>query len=459
MKIIDKLSPEFLRKYDQKLLLNRPVLWVLKLHHLLFFQLVLSLVFCLFSWAHPQSLGNYPHDYVVTTVIAVINILVVLLWIFYANQFDLRTRHISKPSLFDQFRVGSYLLAGLFVVFNALACFTILQVNTTKIVFPLDDKKFSAMDSVVNDFVGNGEGYADGFYLESVYHKETGRFLRRDTILYHPDTVLRRCKAIGRLNKKFGDGVHYSGAAIYDSIIDSTYYSAQTGRHHSISFYSRIDCIDVLRDNVSRIDRSFRFLRDMPNEMLEFSWISIFTVMLILGILYLLIIYFKYFGIYQVITGVLSPTLLFLMFMLIAFVWYELLHQRDEQGILIAMVVLPAIALFGYFKGFKATFTSKMKIVMLQSIIIVVPILLFAIYFEAIEGAFKCWQYDSQLHSGEYKGNGDPIYIVNPEYLECTAKQRLLDEIGRWVFLMLYVFVLFPLNLKMFYKHYYLPKK
>jgi len=458
MKIIDKLTPEFLRKYDKKLLLNNPVLWVLKLHHLFYFQLVVSLCTCLFSWAHPQSLGNYPHDYVITTVIGVINILVVLLWMFYANQFDLRTRHISKPRFFDQFRVSSYLLAGLFVAFNALACFTILQVNTTRIVLPLDDAKFQYVDSMVTDFVSNGDGYADGYYLDRVYHKETGNFLRSDTVVYHHDTVLRRCAAIGRLNEKFGDGVRYSGQAIYDSIIDSTYYSANTGRTHSIAFYSRIDCIDVLRDNVSRIDRSFRFLRDMPKEMLDFSWISIFTVMLILGILYLLIIYFKYFGIYQLITGVLSPTLLFLIFMLLAFVWYELLHQRGSLGAALAMIILSILAFYGYFNGFRSKSTSKKKIVLLQSLIILAPIFLFAFYFEVIEGAYDCWQYDTRLITGTYD-SGNPIYEPNPEYLACVAKQNLLDEVARWLFLLLYVFVLFPLHLKMFYKHYYLPKK
>lgn len=457
MKIIDKLTPRFIKEYDQRLLLSRPVLWVFKLHHLFFFQLVLSVLTCLFCWVHPQGLNNFPHDDVIVTVVAVLNGLLVLLWIFYANQFDLRTRHVSKPRWYDQYRMGSYLLAGLFVIFNAMACYTIFQVNTTRVMLPLDDDKFAALDSVVDDFFYKGEHYADGFYLESVFHKETERFLRKDTVWYHPDTVLRRCQAIGKLNAKWGNGTLITGAALYDSIIDSVGMSTYNGKPYSIAFHSRVDCLQELKNNLREVESSYQFLHEMPGDLEEFTWASLMILILVLGILYLLILYFKYFGIYQLITGVLSPVLLYFLFGLLSFLWFVVFVGMENPGLVLASVLLTVLTIFTYYKGFTYRSTSKKQIVLLQSIVVVVPTLLFILYFGAIEGCYHCSQFESRLLSS-YESNGDPIFISNPVFQACLSKQALTELIARWVLLLVYAFVLFPLNTKMFYRQYYLPR-
>lgn len=457
MKIIDKITPKFIQEHDQRLLLKKPVLWVFKLHHLLFFQLVFTAVTFFFCWIHPQGLNNFPHSEVIITIIGVLNGLLVLLWMFYANQFDLRTRHISTPRWYDQYRMGSYMLAGLALVFSGLACYTILQVNTTRVMLPLDDAKFAAMDSVVDDFSRNGDHYADGYYLESIYHKETQQFLRKDTIWYEKDTVLRRCTAIGKLNEKWGDGVLYTGQAVYDSIIDSVGFGKYDGKRYSISFYSRIDFIDELKYNVGKVERSYRFLHQMPGDLEEFTWGSLMVLVLVFGILYLLIIYFKYFGIYQVITGVLSPVLLYLVFGLLAFLWFEVFLGDDDSGSVLAIMLLVVLATFGYAKGFAYSSTSKRQIALLQSLVVVVPTVLLMVHFIYIDNCLECWQYDRNLLQG-YDSYGDGIYTTNPEYLACLAEQKMIETASRWILLLAYIFILFPMNTNLFYKQYYLPK-
>ena len=449
MKFINKLIPAFLKKIDQKLLINNPILWVLKVHYLLFWQACFSIFSLLLCYLIPQSLGNYPETAFTIAVICIANLLIYLVWLFASNQFDIRTRSISKPKGFEHFRVASNLLAAILIIVNLFAGFYIIEKNTTKIVAPLSYEEWLEIENTVDDLSNRDVSYINGYYTHFVYDS-TYNTRYEEKVYLNTDSILAHCKRVGELNAIYGDGNKYTGEEVYKMLKDSSTYDPYN------EYWSGYNFLDTLNFNTRELGDAFDEINDFGATVFKMIPPLFVIAALIIIVLLLLIYNFKYFGIYQVITAILSPTLLFLILLALAFVLDEFINIDFDNNLALYGILLAGVAASIYIRAFKYNFSSKKRIVIVQTLTFLVPFVLIAFYAEVIDNYYKCAPYITDEGLETFYSSHTNNH--NPNYETCRAKQRLFEFSWLIGLSLLSLFVFLPLKLKALYRLYYLPQ-
>jgi hypothetical protein len=452
MRILNRLIPAFLRDFDKKLLLRKPVLWTLKLHYWLFWQLVLSAVMLLFSWVLPQSIGNFPNYDFISTVFVIIEVLMYLLWCFVTFQFDIRTRNIGKPWLFEQYRIASHFIAIVAIIANVLAVNYILHNNTRKTVEPISYDEWRDISSDINDFQGNVSHYAQGYRWEYVFDSTLMKRVR-DTLKIPIDTVMERCETIGSLNGIYGDGTTYSADEVYLRITDTSYFYTQID--NSGYYRDRDHFLGQLYANENQISNSYRHVTYFWSSLWEAIvpyWLLLCTLLTII----LFVIYsFKFFGIYQLITAVLAPTLLFVILAILAFSFDEFFNIDFEDNLLPYAILLGVFSIWILIANMGNKHSTKKRIVVIQTLVFLLPFSFVTIYFEVFYHYIDCYSYLTPA--------GVPVNytcegcLPNPDYDLCLRKEQLFRNLTATIMSFMYLFIAFAAVLKTLYKQYYLP--
>lgn len=454
MNIVNKLIPAFLKRYDQKLLATRPIFWVLKLHYLVYWQTLFSAACILFSYFLPQSLGNFPTLEFILGVFGIANTLIYLIWLFATNQFDLRTRNISKPRYYEQARVGSNLLAGILVAVNIYASFYILEYKTTRIVAPLTHAQWAKLESAINNFQYNDDNYARGYFLENHYDSLL-MFRVEDTVHISIDTILKKCTQIGQLNEKYGDGKLYTGKQVYEHIRDTSYN--RFFYDYGYNSYTDHLLTDLYANNY-KISDAFDEIEGFwgyQGTVFKTAPIILIIIVFIIGVIMLLIYNFKYFGIYQIITAVLTPTLLFLIVVAAGFVLEQFMGIDFNKNLPFYAFLDTALVLLIISKGYAYKYRSKKRIVVVQTLAFLIPAILIVFFTEVIDNYYRCPLYLNA--SGEAVFYSNQFTIPNPDYHLCREKQSWLEFSWLIGLSSLFAFVLLPIKLKLLYRLYFLP--
>lgn len=455
MKIIDKLSPRFLQKLDKQLLLNNPTLWVLKLHHLLFWQFCISVFSILLAFLHPQNIGSFPAVPFLITIICVSNAIVFLLWLYLSNQFDIRTRNNSKPIFYEQYKVLSLALGMILLVLNAFVTVYIFNYQTTKLVHPLSEAEFDQISSTTSSFSSSLTEYEQGYYYNSVYDSLTRESTRYEVPI-SKDSILKHCEIISQYNLVYGDGKTYSKEKIYFDIKNK---EANNFNEIDESVYLRLRYLDPLEDNVQYIDRSFRTVSTLFYGLYKDAVALFISISIVLTILICLISYYKYFGIYKLISGILSPALFSVLFGFGTYLIFGLLdiNTNNSEELFLYFFAAIIVATILYYLGFSSTYRSNKRIIALQIWVVVVPGLFGVFYFEVIHDYIKCLPYintESLLESYNCTN-----CIPNPNYEACVSHKTNFRFVWQLALFLLYLTVALPTYLKALYRQYYLPVK
>ncbi|MBI1183340.1 hypothetical protein GC194_03655 [bacterium] len=451
MNFIQKLIPAFLARFDKKLLLNHPTWWVMKLHYLLFWQLALTLASWLICFAIPQRLGSYPDVFSITFIITVINILLVLLWLYEFNKFDIRTRNNPKPRLYEQIRIGSYVLALALVFINIAGCNYLLHYQTTQVAAPVNAAAFDKINRKINYFERNQNDFARGFSIKYKYDS-----IMQKSVKYRVDipmdSIQYYCEEIGRLNGIYGDGTTYSRTEIYAKLIDTVgFYNS--GNPYTVLPSSNCEHLSQLFYNSDKLERSFRFTSDFCQKILRELHGYLLIVAIIVSIMILLITFFKYFGIYQIITGLISPGLTIVIGFFILFLMAQSSGGSDHYLLDVTMVcsfiAIVALLLVGH----TVDYSNKRLVFLFQSLSVFIPAFLFPFYFEIIDNSVKCYQYlEPEIYPSADR-------VLNPDYFDCLDRKRLVETGGAYLLILGHLFLLLPAYLKILYRQYYLPEQ
>ncbi len=98
--IFQELTPHFLRKADNYLLLNSPHLWATRLHHLLFWAGLFNGLCWLSGWFFPFSLSRIPYDFGQIVFIILGNIITFLIWVYQMSKYGVEARFgMTNPKL------------------------------------------------------------------------------------------------------------------------------------------------------------------------------------------------------------------------------------------------------------------------------------------------------------------------------------------------------------------------
>lgn len=102
--MLNFLVPRFLKQLDKHLLLNRPLLWISKLHYVLYFTLILWALTGLVAFLIPINLTDLVDTGLYYTFFTIIAIVLLCVWIYRNAIFNIE-RSYGNRSVFDEYKI------------------------------------------------------------------------------------------------------------------------------------------------------------------------------------------------------------------------------------------------------------------------------------------------------------------------------------------------------------------
>ncbi|MDX2282850.1 MAG: hypothetical protein NW241_01750 [Bacteroidia bacterium] len=127
MRLLDGLTPDFLKRWDHALLIRRPGLWSTRLHYVLVYGGAFSALLLIYSLFRPLSTRSVPDMPLETTLSFLPAAAGVLIWIFFRAQFQIRNGY-GQLRFADLLRDQAAVLAVLLLMgMTPLVSFRITQ--------------------------------------------------------------------------------------------------------------------------------------------------------------------------------------------------------------------------------------------------------------------------------------------------------------------------------------------
>lgn len=127
MRLLDGLTPDFLKRWDHALLIRRPGLWSTRLHYVLVYGGAFSALLLIYSLFRPLSTRSVPDMPLETTLSFLPAAAGVLIWIFFRAQFHIRNGY-GQLRFADLLRDQAAVLAVLLLMgMTPLVSFRITQ--------------------------------------------------------------------------------------------------------------------------------------------------------------------------------------------------------------------------------------------------------------------------------------------------------------------------------------------
>lgn len=112
-----KLIPSFLKRLDQYLLLNHPLIWISKIHYILFYGVLLNAVSALIGWTIPLDL-IYPQDLALWYFLfSVISVVILCFWIYRVVIFNIEKKFGNRKWT-DEYKVFFLNFICVFTLFS-----------------------------------------------------------------------------------------------------------------------------------------------------------------------------------------------------------------------------------------------------------------------------------------------------------------------------------------------------
>ncbi len=497
-----KLIPNFLKQLDAYLLLNAPIIWISKIHYVLFFGLLMWLFSALIGFIIPinlfesQDLGIW---YFLFTILAIVAL---CFWIYRNVIFNIEKKFGNRHWT-DEYKIFFLSFFSVFIFMSFAFPFSIIYNN--RVANTVTDAELINDINILNE----GEPYVvteinhyyyrydsikqnNYYYINqcNTFEEYTPYFIREDSVklnllsYYHQSARYENRKGkyaeIGQLiqsyilvAKKYHIEFNYSASQClkhYQNLVEK---SPQTNETFigldGINKYDLKECIENIAE------AKFRPLFLWKSEFLLFLFYSTFYISLLI-LMFKMVNWKQY--IITIITLIILPILLFIISMLIP---YDYRHR--SENIFLNLVLLSFfVALFFAIKGVLDTkkFNSFSNIC-LQLVYLCLPFipLLFILMLQSVFNVF----YDSSFYisypvniyeesmavakeMGESIVDTEIAYYSSKEYLYLklvyeNGKHQF--EIATWFSVyattFIYMIALLPLFKNLFVKQIALPRK
>lgn len=129
MKLLNLLTPKFLKNLDDYFLLHHRLLWITKVHYVLYYGVVTALAGSALIWAYPlHTDSNLPDVGLVLFLASLLGLPAMIFWIYKQAIYSIEKNYGNLFPFMEQLRFGVYLLC--FAVFISLPVyFTVLVEN------------------------------------------------------------------------------------------------------------------------------------------------------------------------------------------------------------------------------------------------------------------------------------------------------------------------------------------
>lgn len=496
-----KLIPNFLKNLDAYLLLNAPVIWISKLHYVLFFGLLMWLFSALIGFIIPinlfesQDLGLW---YFLFTILAIVAL---CFWIYRNVIFNIEKKFGNRHWT-DEYKIFFLSFFSVFIFMSFAFPFSIIYnsrvANTvtdseliTDINILNEGEPFIVTD--INHYYSEYDSIKDKnyYYINdcNTFEEYTPYFIREDSVKLNLLTYYNQTKRyqkrknnyaeIGQLIqnyinvvKKYNIEFNYSASQClkyYQNLVEK---SPQT--NESFIGLDGINKYD-LKEGIENIaEAKFGKLFLWKSEFLLFLFYSTFYISLL--IMMFKMVHWKQY-IITIITLIILPILLFIISMLIPYSF-----RNNSENIFVNLVLLSFfVAIFFAIKGILDTkkFNSFSNIC-LQLVYLTFPFIpLLTILF--LQHTFNVF-YDSSFYTdnsvaianeianeiGEGIGTTVPqnAYYSSKEYLYLKLvyeNGKHLFELATWISIygtaFIYIIALVPIFKNLFVKQLALPRK
>lgn len=496
-----KLIPNFLKNLDAYLLLNAPVIWISKLHYVLFFGLLMWLFSALIGFIIPinlfesQDLGLW---YFLFTILAIVAL---CFWIYRNVIFNIEKKFGNRHWT-DEYKIFFLSFFSVFIFMSFAFPFSIIYnsrvANTvtdseliTDINILNEGEPFIVTD--INHYYSEYDSIKDKnyYYINdcNTFEEYTPYFIREDSVKLNLLTYYNQTKRyqkrknnyaeIGQLIqnyinvvKKYNIEFNYSASQClkyYQNLVEK---SPQT--NESFIGLDGINKYD-LKEGIENIaEAKFGKLFLWKSEFLLFLFYSTFYISLL--IMMFKMVHWKQY-IITIITLIILPILLFIISMLIPYSF-----RNNSENIFVNLVLLSFfVAIFFAIKGIldNKKFNSFSNIC-LQLVYLTFPFIpLLTILF--LQHTFNVF-YDSSFYTdnsvaianeianeiGEGIGTTVPqnAYYSSKEYLYLKLvyeNGKHLFELATWISIygttFIYIIALVPIFKNLFVKQLALPRK
>lgn len=495
--MIKKLIPNFLKNLDSYLLLHAPIIWISKIHYVLFFGLLMWLFSALIGFIIPinlfesQDLGVWYFLYTILAIIAL------CFWIYRNVIFNIEkkfgNRHWSdeyKIFLLNFFAVFIFMSFAFpfSIIYNSRVANTVTDVELIQDINTLNQgEPFIVTD--LNHYYSNYDSIKNKnyFYIKdcNTFEEYTPYFIREDSLkynlltYYNQSTIYKNRREnyfeitslIQRyidVSKKYQISFNYSAEQCVEFYKNLVEHSPQA--NDSFQGLSGINKYDLKECIENIADAKFRGLFLWKSSFLHFLFYAIFFTTLL--ILLFKMVQWKQF-IVTIITLIVLPILLFIISMILPF-GYE---NHTEDVFLNLVLISFGFAVFFAIKGvIKTNFFSAFKNVCLQLMYLTLPIIptLFIIFLQHSFDVF----YDNHFNEAVVTESVENLNGLNTDNLNQQAyfnsKEylylKLVNENGMYLFNLytrisfylitfIYVVALIPFFKIFFVKQIAIPRK
>lgn len=491
-----KLVPGFLKKMDQHLLLNHPLLWISKIHYVIFYSLIMWAIsaflgsFIPINLFQSQDLGLW---YFIFTIIAIVGL---CFWIYYNVIFNIEKK-FGKRHWADSYKL--FFLYFITVVILMSYSFPFSIIYTNRVASIVTDKELiddinvantadsyiindtykfqQTFDSLQNcDFIDFRNCLQFGQYTAWNYKVDTIRFpallssykLQKNHELMQSDqSKLEAIEDLHQVLDKYNIPCDVTAKKQFDtykfwcakSPVKTTAFN---GEYYGYDYNLR-QCLDNLTS--AKFDTLFIYKADFLNFMLYMSfYIS------------LLLLLFRVVNWKQYLVAAITCFLLPIIFYIITqFIPYDYrqdlgLPRRDTFYFMMLFSSF-LIALFFTLSTIKSNrYFSAFKNICAQLVFVTIPFLPFSFVFILKEyvGTFNYQHiYFPNYIVNEYGVKvEDPSYYYSYGYLYDQAMEEYWrNQANLWMFgclyggLILFVFIIMPLMYHLFVKQIALPRK
>ncbi len=154
------IIPKFLKRFDDYLLINHPIIWISKIHYVLFFTLIVTAVTSLIAFAIPITVSSSDNFELLHFLFIVVGIVMLCFWV-YKNAIHNHEKSYGKRSFWDEYKIfGLYYLCVMMIFSFSYTFSMIYNLRLSNII---NDKDFVELINTANllePVIGSDNNYA-----------------------------------------------------------------------------------------------------------------------------------------------------------------------------------------------------------------------------------------------------------------------------------------------------------
>lgn len=166
-------APKFLKRLDDRLLLNSPILWISKLHYVVYYTLIMWILTAIIAFILPINLSDMVSTGIYYTLFTIISIILLCVWLYKNAIFNIESDYGNRKWT-DEYKVFFSYFLSVFLMFSSAYPFSIIY--SQRIANQLSDEQMASDINTLN--------LAEPFFVVNAYQYFQIQIVEKDTVHY-----------------------------------------------------------------------------------------------------------------------------------------------------------------------------------------------------------------------------------------------------------------------------------